>query len=104
MKKKKTNLGKRVHVYSSLQEMETQFAKDVETLGKEFTGIVEENFDMRNPWDQSVMVAILTNMLAFVEVQAELDGDSLEKSMKEVYEMNLEDYRKQAKTNIGKIK
>ena len=96
MKQKKTNLAKRVHMYRSLQDMEKQFAHDVTTMGQEFTKIAEENFDPKNPWDQTVMIAILTNMLAYVEVNAELDGANLERAMKDFYETNLEDYRQQA--------
>ena len=96
MKKKKTNLGKRIHMYNSLQDMEKQFANDVATMGQEFTKIAEENFDPKNPWDQAVMIAILTNMLAYVEVNAELVGANMERAMKDLYETNLEDYRQQA--------
>ena len=95
-KNKKTNLGKRIHMYNSLQDMEKQFANDVATMGQEFTKIAEENFDPKNPWDQAVMIAILTNMLAYVEVNAELDGANMERAMKDLYETNLEDYRQQA--------
>ena len=102
MKQKKTNLAKRVHMYRSLQDMEKQFANDVATMGQEFTKIAEENFDPRNPWDQAVMVAILTNMLAYVEVYAELDGVNLENDMKETYKMNLEKYRQQYDENMKK--
>ena len=102
MKKQKTNLAKRVHMYRSLQDMEKQFAHDVATMGQEFTKIAEQNFDPTNPWDQTVMVAILTNMLAYVEVQAEIDGCNMEHAMKDLYEMNLEDYRQQAKENMKK--
>ena len=103
MKKKKTNLGKRIHMYNSLQDMEKQFANDVATMGQEFTKIAEENFDPRNPWDQAVMVAILTNMLAYVEVYAELDGVNLENDMKETYKMYLEKYRQQYDENMKKL-
>ena len=103
MKQKKTNLAKRVHMYRSLQDMEKQFANDVATMGQEFTKIAEENFDPRSPWDQAVMVAILTNMLAYVEVYAELDGVNLENDMKETYKMNLEKYRQQYDENMKKL-
>ena len=104
MKQKKTNLAKRVHMYRSLQDMEKQFANDVATMGQEFTKIAEENFDPANPWDQAVMIAILTNILAYVEVYAELDGVNMETAMKETYEQNLVDYRQQAKENLLKVK
>ena len=101
-KNKKTNLGKRIHMYNSLQDMEKQFANDVATMGQEFTKIAEENFDPRNPWDQAVMVAILTNMLAYVEVYAELDGVNMEAAMKENFMQNLVNYRKQYEENLLK--
>ena len=103
-KNKKTNLGKRIHMYNSLQDMEKQFANDVATMGQEFTKIAEENFDPRNPWDQAVMVAILTNMLAYVEVYAELDGVNMEAAMKENFMQNLVNYRKQYEENLLNIK
>ena len=96
MKKKNTNLAKWVHTYHSLQDMENQFAHDVATMGKKLTKIIEQNFDLTNPWDQTVMVAILTNLLAYVEVQAEIDDCNIEQTMADFYEMHLEDYRQQA--------
>lgn len=102
--KKTTNLAKRIHMYNSLEDMEKQFAHDVAILGKEFTAIAEKNVDLLNPWDQTVMVAILTNMLACVEVQAEMDDVNMEKVMKDFYEIHLKDYRKQAKENLMKVR
>ena len=103
MKKNKTNLGKRIHMYNSLQDMEHQFALDVATMGQEFEKLVMENFDPRNPWDQSVLMAILTNTLAYIEVYAEHDGVNMEAAMKETYELSLEDYRKQYDENMKKL-
>ena len=102
MKQKKTNLAKRIHMYRSLEDMEMQFAKDVATTGKAFTDMIEKHFDTTNPWDQSVLAAIMTNVLAYVEVQAEQDGVNMERAMKEFYEMNLVDYRNQVKENLKK--
>ena len=103
MKQKKTNLAKRVHMYRSLEDMEKQFVKDVATMGKVFTDMIEEHFDTSNPWDQSVLSAIMTNVLAYIEVQAELDGVNMEHAMKDFYQVNLEDYRKQVKENLKKV-
>ena len=102
MKQKKTNLAKRIHMYRSLEDMEKQFAKDVATMGKMFTDMIEAHFDATNPWDQTVLIAIMTNVLAYVEVQGELDGVIMERAMKEFYEMNLVDYRQQVKENLKK--
>lgn len=104
MKQKKTNLAKRIHMYRSLEDMEKQFANDVATMGKMFTDMIEEHFDTTNPWDQNVLMAIMTNVLAYVEVQGELDGVKMERAMKEFYEMNLVDYRQQVKENLTKVK
>lgn len=94
-KNKKTNLGKRIHLYESLQDMEKQFMNDVETASKYFTSVVDEKFDIKNPYDQSVLSAILTNMVAYVEIHAELDGVNMESILKENYEESLKMYRKQ---------
>ena len=102
MKHKKTNLAKRIHMYRSLEDMEKQFAKDVATMGKAFTDMIEKHFDTTNPWDQSVLAAIMTNVLAYVEVQAEQDGVNMERAMKDFYELNLVDYRNQVKENLKK--
>ena len=103
MKQKKTNLAKRIHMYRSLEDMEKQFAKDVATMGKAFTDMIEKHFDTTNPWDQSVLAAIMTNVLAYVEVQAEQDGVNMERAMKDSYELNLVDYRNQVKENLKKV-
>ncbi len=103
MKQKKTNLAKRIHMYRSLEDMEKQFAKDVATMGKAFTDMIEKHFDTTNPWDQSVLAAIMTNVLAYVEVQAEQDGVNMERAMKDFYELNLVDYRNQVKENLKKV-
>ena len=104
MKQEKTNLAERMHMYRSLEDMEKQFAKDVVTMGKVFTDMIEKHFDTTNPWDQNVLIAIMTNVLAYVEVQGELDGVNMERAMKEFYEMNLVDYRQQVKENLLKGK
>ena len=104
MKQKKTNLAKRIHMYRSLEDMEKLFAKDVATMGKAFTDMIEKHFDTTNPWDQSVLAAIMTNVLAYVEVQAEQDGVNMERAMKDFYELNLVDYRNQVKENLKKVK
>ena len=90
-------------MYRSLEDMEKQFAKDVATMGKAFTDMIEKHFDTTNPWDQSVLAAIMTNVLAYVEVQAEQDGVNMERAMKDFYELNLVDYRNQVKENLKKV-
>ena len=95
MKQKKTNLGKRVHMYNSPQDMENQFQNDVKTMGGEFEKLIMDNFYMSNPWDQSVLASILTNSLAYVEVYAEIDGCNMESAFKESYNDALKAYRQQ---------
>ena len=104
MKQKKTNLAKRIHMYRSQKDMEKQFANDVATMGKMFTDMIEEHFDATNPWDQTVLIAIMTNVLAYVEVQGELDGVNMEQNMKNFYQTHLVDYRNQVKENLIKVK
>ena len=97
MKQNKTNLGKRVHVYRSLEDMEKQFGHDVKTAAKPFVDLVEKTFDMKNPYDQVVLEAILTNLLAYVEVYAEMDNVNMVESMRTDFENSLTMYRKEAK-------
>ena len=97
MKKNETNLGKRVHVYRSLEDMEKQFGHDVKTAAKPFVNLVEKTFDMKNPYDQVVLEAILTNMLAYVEIHAEIDNVNMVESMRTDFENSLIMYRQQAK-------
>ena len=96
----KTNLSKNFHVYRDNGDMLKNFAHDYATMGKEFSEIANTKFDLRNPWDQGVLVSILTNMLACVEVNVELDGDNIEKSIKGFYEMHLEGYRSQLRESV----
>ena len=100
MKKKQTNLRNRIHFFSDFKDMESQFSHDVEVTSKEFIAIVDQQFDMRNAWDQSVLAAILTNMLAYVEVYAELDGVNMMDTMKECFDLNLDEYHKQVKAYL----
>jgi len=71
---------------------------------KKTTNLAKRIHMYNSLWDQTVMVAILTNMLACVEVQAEMDGVNMEKVMKDFYEIHLKDYRKQAKENLMKVR
>ena len=95
MTKKKRDVSKYVRMFRSADDLYEQFAADVEKFGNKFAAIADEHFDMKNVWDQGVMVAILTNMLAFVEVNVELMGDNIEDNIKSFYKDNLEKYRAQ---------
>ena len=101
MKKNKTNLGKRIHMYNSLQDMEKQFANDVHTLGEEIAAVANK-LDVRNPWDQSVLVAVMTNVLACVTVNAMFDGVNLEQAIRDNYNHAVEEYKKIAAKEIVK--
>jgi hypothetical protein len=103
MTKKKRDLSKYVRMFRSAHDLYEQFAADVEKFGNKFAAIAEEHFDMKNVWDQGVMVAILTNMLAFVEVNVELMGDNIEDNIKSFYKDNLEKYRAQAREEERKL-
>ena len=85
MNKKKTNLGQHIHVYSSLAEMEEQFAKDVKTVGDEFMKIVNGYFDIGIPYDQIVLCTILADLFACLNSIAEEEGINLENAFKGIY-------------------
>ena len=99
--KKMTKIEKMVRMFSGTKEVEEQFANDVQTWGDEFTAIADK-LDIRNPWDQALLVAILTNMLACISVNALLDGVNLEKSIRDCYYDALKEYKKLATQEIVK--
>ena len=99
--KKMTKLEKVVRMFSGTKEIEEQYANDVQTYGDEFIAVADK-LDIRNPWDQAVLVAILTNMLACISVNALLDGVNLEKSIRDYYYDALKEYKKLATQEIVK--
>jgi hypothetical protein len=99
--KKMTKLEKVVRMFSGTKEIEEQYANDVQTYGDEFIAVADK-LDIRNPWDQAVLVAILTNMLACISVNALLDGVNLEKSIRDCYYDALKEYKKLATQEIVK--
>ena len=99
--KKMTKLEKVVRMFSGTKEIEEQYANDVQTYGDEFIAVADK-LDIRNPWDQAVLVAILTNMLACISVNALLDGVNLEKSIRDCYYDALKEYKKLATREIVK--
>ena len=101
MKKNKTNLAKRVHMYRNPQDMMKQFANDVKTFGEEVAAVANK-LDVRNPWDQSVLVAVMTNVLACVTVNAMFDGVNLEQAIRDNYNNAVVEYKKIAANEIVK--
>ena len=99
--KKMTKLEKVVRMFSGTKEIEEQYANDVQTYGDDFIAVADK-LDIRNPWDQAVLVAILTNMLACISVNALLDGVNLEKSIRDCYYEALKEYKKLATQEIVK--
>ena len=99
--KKMTKLEKVIRMFSGTKEIEEQYANDVQTYGDEFIAVADK-LDIRNPWDQAVLVAILTNMLACISVNALLDGVNLEKSIRDCYYDALKEYKKLATQEIVK--
>ena len=102
--KEGANLGKMVHFYESLDDAIKQYQNDVAKMGELFADVLYENFDITNAYDQTVLSGILTNLLAYVEVYAEMDGVNMQKAMREDFENNLNGYRKLAKENEKKVK
>ena len=99
--KKLTKIEKMVRMFSGTKEIEEQFANDVQTWGDEFTAVADK-LDIRNPWDQALLVAILTNMLACVTVNAMFDGVNLENAIRDNYYDSLKEYKKMAAKEIAK--
>jgi hypothetical protein len=103
MTKQKNDLSKYNRVCRDYDDMLKQFTGDVKKFGKKFSALSDEHFDLKNPWDQGVLVSILTNMLACVAVNAEIMGDNIENSIKENYKERLEVYRSRARKQIARI-
>ena len=99
--KKMTKIEKVVRMFSGAKDVEEQFANDVQTWGDEFTAIADK-LDIRNLWDQALLVAILTNMLACVTVNAMFDGVNLEKTIRDNYYEALKGYKEMVAKGIVK--
>ena len=99
--KKMTKIEKVVRMFSGTKEIEEQFANDVKTWGDEFTAVADK-LDIRNPWDQALLVAILTNMLACVTVNAMFDGVNLEKTIRDNYYEALKGYKEMVAKGLVK--
>ena len=99
--KKMTKVEKMVRMFSGTKEIEEQFANDVKTWGDEFTAVADK-LDIRNPWDQALLVAILTNMLACVTVNAMFDGVNLEEAIRGNYFDALKSYKEMVAKGIVK--
>ena len=96
-----TKIEKVVRMFSGAKEVEEQFANDVQTWGDEFTAVADK-LDIRNPWDQALLVAILTNMLACVTVNAMFDGVNLEKTIRDNYYEALKGYKEMVAKGLVK--
>ena len=99
--KKMTKIEKVVRMFSGAKDVEEQFANDVQTWGDEFTAVADK-LDIRNPWDQALLVAILTNMLACVTVNAMFDGVNLEKTIRDNYYEALKGYKEMVAKGLVK--
>jgi len=99
--KKMKKIEKMVRMFSGADEMEKQFANDVHAYGDEFAAVADQ-LDIRNPWNQAVLVAILTNMLACVTVNAKFDGVNLEKDIRDNYYDALKEYKKIAAKELNR--
>lgn len=100
MTKQKNDLSKCFRVCRNYDDLLKLLAHDIEKRGKKFSDLANKNFNLMNPWDQTVLANILTNMLACIEVNVELDGDNMEKSIRDFYEMHLEGYRSQLREKV----
>lgn len=92
MKKVVTNLGKRLHMYKDLKDANRQLNHDVVVLGEQLDDFVYQ-FDPKNPYDQEVLAVILTNILAWIQIHADLDSFDMEPIFKEKYKFALKNYR-----------
>jgi len=101
MIKKKTNLGKNVHFFKSEEEMLESMMHDVYT----FTPVLEaisQNFNIRNPYDASVLMILMVVALAGAVVSIESKEGEFDNHVREMYDETLDEFRKLKKE--GKIR
>lgn len=91
--RQKTHLGMLNHFYSGVDEMERQFKNDVKVMTKQFEKVTD-CFDLRNPWDESVLGFIVTDIVGFMLANAERNGVNLGGTMKKSIMDCREVYRK----------
>ena len=90
--RQKTNLGKPSHFYANAKEMERQFVNDVKVMTKQFEKLTD-CFDLRNPWDESILGTIVSDIVGFMLANAERQGNNMEKTFKKAIMESREVYR-----------
>ena len=93
MKQKKTNLKKVVHMYKDMNDMLKQMSDDAEIVGRQIEELLKA-FDLRIPYACSVMMMMLSNILAAVTVRMEQDSQHTENVIMELYQFHLGEYRR----------
>ena len=91
--RQKTNLGKPVQFFTGMKDIEQQFEHDVTVMAEQFRQVTD-CFDLRNPWDESVLTCIACNIIGFIMANAERDGRHVEETIKEGIMDSLQTHRK----------
>ena len=92
--RKKTNLGQLVLTCTSVKDLERQLQADTELLGKRVEALIDQHCNWRSPYDQEVLMNVMTTILACVTELAGRDGASVRNCVIEKYDAWLELYRK----------
>ncbi len=97
MSKKKTNLGKLCHQVKDLDELFENISKDANAFVDDIQKLLS-NFDVRNPYDMTVLEVLLANLLANVKVTLEDEYPGFDKDvfgLYEVYSANLREMKQE---------
>ncbi len=95
MSKKNTNLGKVCHQVKNLDELFENISNDANTFVDDIQKLLS-NFDIRNPYDMTVLEVLLANLLANVKVTLEDEYPEFEMEvfgLYEVYSVNLREMK-----------
>ncbi len=92
-KKKKTNLGKTVFIFDSIEDFNKSIDHDVKVFVPEMEALIS-HFNIKNPYDVSVILSLLINALASTLVASEIEEGENDRWVEEYYKRALEENRK----------
>ena len=87
MKKRKNE-----HDVKRVLALAKQMDQEVAEKGKAFEKLLA-GFNILSPYDEMILISILTNLLAYVQAHAECYSSEVEKEVKEIHKIHLKYYR-----------
>ncbi len=91
-KKKKTNLGKVIHTYNSVEEMIDSAYNDAKAFAPEMNDILV-HFDDKNPYDIAVLELVFALFFANATVKLEDEFPEFRENVLTMYDVYCDDLR-----------